>query len=230
MISRMNTGRLAGLFWLLSALTGGFGLLYIRSNVLVSGDAAATAANIAASEFMFRAAVVSGLLSQVFWFLLGLTLFHLFKDVNKRLATLLLASVMIFVGIAVLNTLNYFGVLLILSRPEFLNVFNNQQLDALALFLMRLANGSGQALVEIFWVPFYVSFGLLILRSGYLPRLFGILLLIAGVFFGLNILQKFLVPQFYPALFTQLATLGGAVSGISTILWLLIRGSNASQK
>ncbi|HET6823514.1 MAG TPA: DUF4386 family protein, partial [Anaerolineales bacterium] len=80
-----QTARLAGFLWLLSTVMGGFGLIFIRSNVIVPGDAAATASNILASEFLYRAAIVSGLLSHIFLFFLGLTLFHLFKDVNKRL-------------------------------------------------------------------------------------------------------------------------------------------------
>lgn len=227
--TRMNasksTARLAGLLWLLSTATGGFGLIAIRSNVFVPGDAAATAGNIMASEFLFRAAIVSGLFSQLFLFFLGLTLFHWFKEVNQRLATVLLASVIVSVAIAVVNTLNHFGALLILSGAAFLDVFNIEQRNAMAFIFLRLANSSGQGLLEIFWAPYYFSFGLLLLRSRFLPKIFGILLMIMGVGFALNVFQKFLFPQFYPALFTQLAMFGGALGGIPTMLWLLIKGA-----
>jgi hypothetical protein len=220
-----TTARLAGLLWFLSAVTGGFGLSYIRSNVIVPGDAAATAGNLVASEFLFRAAIVSSLFSQIFLFFLGLALFHLFREANKPLATLLIASVMIAVGIAVVNTLNHFGALLILSQADFLNVFNPEQRNAMALLFLRLANSSGQGLLEIFWAPYYFSFGLLIIRSGFLPRIFGMLLMIMGVGFAINVFEKFLFPQFYPVLFTQLAMFGGALGGIPTIFWLLIKGA-----
>src|SRR5450759_2967186 len=85
MNSTKNTARLAGLLWFLAAVTGGLGLLYVRSSVIVAGDAAATAANIVASESLFRAAIVSSLFSQIFLFFVGLTLFHLFKEVNLSL-------------------------------------------------------------------------------------------------------------------------------------------------
>src|SRR5438067_13801918 len=93
--------KLIGLLWLLSAITGGFALFYVRSHVIVTGNAAATAANIVASEFLFRAAIVSNLLSQVLLFFFGLNLYHLFKDVDRFLARVLLASVMMTVTIAV---------------------------------------------------------------------------------------------------------------------------------
>ena len=114
-----------------------------------------------ASEFLFRAAIVSSLFSQIFMFFFGLTLFHLFKEVNKRLATVFLASVMMTVGIAVVNTLNHFEALLVLSQADYLKVFNPEQLNAMAMISLRLANSSGQGLLEIFWTPFYFSFGLL---------------------------------------------------------------------
>ena len=221
------TARLAGLLWLLCTVTGGFSLAYIRSNVLVREDAAATVGNILASEFMFRAAIVSNLVSQVFLFFLGLTLFRLFKEVHKRLATVLLASVMLTVGLAIANTLNHFGALLLLSGADFLKVFSPEQLNAMVLFLLRLANSPGQGLLEIFWIPYYFSFGLLVIRSRFLPRILGILLMLMAAGFAVNILEKFLFPQFHPALFTQLAMSLGALGGIPTILWLLIMGAKA---
>ena len=226
MNSSKNTARLAGLLWLLSTAAGGFGLIYIRSNILVPGDAAATAGNIMAAESLYRAAIVSSLFSQIFMFFLGLTLFHLFKEVNKRLATVLVASVIIAVTIAFANSLNHFGALLVLGQADYLNVFSAEQLDAIAMTLIRLANSAGQGLLEIFWAPYYFSFGLLTIRSRFLPKVFGILLMIMGAGFAINVFEKFLFPQFYPALFSQLAMLGGALGGIPTMLWLLIKGVN----
>lgn len=225
MNSSKQTARLAGLLWFLSTLTGSFGLLYMRSNVIVPGDAAATASNLMASEFLFRAAIVSSLFSQVFLFFLGLTLFHLFKQANKQLATVLVTAVMISVAIAVVNTLNHFAALMVLSQADYLNVFNAEQRNAMAFTFLRLANGTGQGLLEIFWAPYYCSFGLLILRSRMLPKIFGILLVIMGFGFAINVFEKFLFPQFYPALFSQFAMLGGALGGIPTMFWLLIKGA-----
>jgi len=224
MNSTKKTARLAGLLWLLAVFTGGFGLSYIRSKVIVPEDGAATVANIMASEFLYRAAIVGTLFSQIFMFFFGLTLFRLFKGVHEVLATVFLISIMMTVGIAVVNTLNHFEALLILSQADYLKVFNPEQLKALAMTSVRLANSSGQGLLEIFWAPYYFSFGLLIIRSKFLPRVLGILLMIMGVGFATNILEKFLIPQFHPVMFTRLAMTLGALGGIPTILWLLIMG------
>jgi Domain of unknown function (DUF4386) len=224
MNSSKNRARLAGLLWFLVAVTGGFSLFYVRSKVIISGDAAATAGNIVASEFLFRAAIVSNLFSQVFLFFFGLIVYRLFKEVNKALATVFLTSVMMTVAIAVVNAFNSFAALLVLSPADYLKAFTPEQLNALAMIFLRLNNSFGQGLLEIFWVPFYFSFGLLIIKSGYLPKILGIMMLLMSVGFAINILDKFLVPQFYPALFTRLAMTLSALGVLPTIFWLLVKG------
>lgn len=223
MNSKKKTARLVGLLWLLAAVTGGFGLVYIRSYVIVSGDVAATVANLRASEFLFRSAIVSTLFSQMFLFFFGLTLFSLFNEVHRVLATVLLISIMMSAGIGVVNTLNHFGALLVLSQADYLKVFSPEQLNATAMIFLRLAN-SGQGLLEIFWTPYFFALGLLIIKSKYAPKILGILLMIMSVGYAINILDKFLIPQFHPMMFTRLAMSLGLLGGIPTILWLLIKG------
>jgi hypothetical protein len=224
-----KTARRAGLLWLLTAIAGGFGFAYIRSSVIVTGDAAATAGNLLASETMFRAAVTGCVIAEVFLFFFALQLFRLFKEFDKRLATILLLSVLMTVGIGVVNQVNNFGALYVLTQPDFLKAFSAGQIDTIAAFLLRQANNTGQGLLEIFWVPYYFSFGLLVIRSGYLPKILGILLMIMSFGFAVNLLDKFLIPTFYPEAFTRLAMTLGALGGIPTMLWLLIKGANPKE-
>lgn len=229
MDSTKRTARLAGLFWLLMAITGGFGLFFIRSYVIVPGDAATTAANLIASESIFRLAVTGTLVAQIFFFFFGLALYRLFRETDKRLARVLLASIMMTAGIGTVNQLNNFGALMVLSGQDFLKVFSPEQLNAIAMIFLRQANSSGQGLLEIFWIPYYFTFGLLIIRSGQLPKLLGILLIIGSAGFAVNLLDKFLVPTFYPAAFTQLAMTLSAIGVLPTMLWLLIKGANPKE-
>jgi hypothetical protein len=225
MNSTKKQGHLAGFLWLLSAITGGWGMSYIRSNILVPGDAAATAAHIVASESWFRAAIVGGLLSQLCLFFFGLVLFQLFRETGRQLATVLLTAIVITVAVAVVNVLNLWGALLILTPTDYLKAFSQDQLNAMAMTLLRLNNSLGQALVELFWIPYFFAFGLLVLKSRLLPKILGLLLLIMSAGFAANDLTKFLSPHFYPGFFTQLAMFLGALGGIPTMLWLLIRGA-----
>src|SRR2546428_7265377 len=139
-----KTARLAGLLFLLAMVTGGFGLFYIRSYVIVPGDAAATVANIKASEFFYRAAIVGILFSQLFLLFFGLTLFRLFEEVDRALATVFLIAIIMTVGIAIVNTLNHYSALLILSQADYLKAFTPEQLNAMAMNSIRLANSAGQ--------------------------------------------------------------------------------------
>src|ERR1051325_3858003 len=88
-------GQVVGLLWLLCTALGGWGMSYIRSNILVRGDAAATDAHLIASESPFRAAIVGILLSQVLLLFFGLALYRLFKAVDRCSALVLLTSILI---------------------------------------------------------------------------------------------------------------------------------------
>jgi hypothetical protein len=225
MNSIKKQGHVVGLLWLLCTAAGGWSMSYIRSNILVAGDAAATAAHLVASENLFRLAIVSILLSQVLLLFFGLALFRLFRPVDRCNAILLLASIMITVGMAVVNTLNLCAALALLSPLDYLKAFTPEQRNALVMVFLRLNNSFGQALVELFWAPYFFAFGLLVIKSRYLPKIFGCLLMIMSAGYAINILTKFLVPQFYPATFTTLAMALGALGGLPPMIWLLFRGA-----
>ena len=85
-------------------------------------------------------------------------------------------------------------------------------------------NNSGIGLLELFTALSLLCFGLLIIKSKYMPKILGILLIIASFGFPINTFTKLLIPQFYPATFTRLAMFCGALGGIPIILWFLIKG------
>ena len=225
MNSIKKQGQVVGLLWLLCTGLGGWGMAYIRSNILVPGDASATAAHLIASESPFRAAIVGILLSQVLLLFFGLALYRLFKAVDRCSALVLLTSILITVGIAVVNTLNLFAALALLSPADYLKAFTPEQRNALAMVFLRLNNSSGQGLVELFWTPYFFAFGLLVIKSRYLPKILGFLLILMSAGYAINTLTKFLALQFYPAAFTALAMALGALGGLPTMIWLLFRGA-----
>lgn len=216
--------RRAGLLWLLAAVTGGVAMSYVRGHVYVPGDAAATAEAIVSDPFRFRVAIVGALVSQLAMLFLALELYRVFAPADRPLSRVLLVSMTVGVALACANQLPNFVALLWLAPEPSLQVFSQAQREALALTLLRVQNGAAQGLLEIFWTPFYVAFGLLAWRTRALPRVLGALLVMMGVGFAVNILDKFLFPQFQPALFTKLAMGLGALGAIPTMLWLLVRG------
>ena len=220
--SLKRTARLAGLFWLLGATVASFGLVYVRPKLIVFADAAATANNILANESLFRLGIAGNLLGQIFLLFFGITAYRLFKQVDKTWTSVFLTFVLISAAIAIVNSLNNIAVLVVLSKVDYLNVFGQEQLNALMMIFLRL-NNFGIGLAELFLSPYLFALGLLVIKSKFLPRLLGILPIIGSFGFLINTFTKILVPQFYPATFTQLAMFGGSLL-LPTILWLLIKG------
>ena len=227
MNSSKNTARLAGLFWLLTAATTGFSLVYVRPHMIVSGDGAATVNNIIAFESLFRAGIASSILGQIFALFFGLTIFRLFKG-NKTLAMVFLTSLLVGVGVGVVNSLSNLGALTLVTNPDYVRAFQPEQLNALAMTFLRM-NNFGIGLMEIFTALYMFSFGLLIIRSGYIPRILGILLMIGACAFPINTFTKLLLPQFYPVLMTKITMFLNAFGPPATMLWLLIKGVKEPQ-
>ncbi|HEX8198372.1 MAG TPA: DUF4386 domain-containing protein [Pyrinomonadaceae bacterium] len=229
MNSLKRAARLAGLLWLLSVVPTGFSLMYVRPKLIVFGDAAATASNILANEPLFRMAIASNLFSSIILLFFGLTVFRLFKGVNKTLATFLLISILVTVAVGVVNSLNNLGALVVLSNADYLKAFQPEQINALMMIFLRL-NNFGIGIIELFSALYLFTFGLLIIKSKYIPGISGVLLMIGASAFPINTFTKILFPQFYPAIITQLTMLFNSLGAPLTILWLLIKGAKEQQQ
>jgi hypothetical protein len=217
-LSPRKTARMAGLFYLIFILTTVLAT-YIRGRFIVSGDAAATAINIMSSPELFRVGFVIELISAVFFVLAAWALYVLLKPVNKNLALLFLLLNLGGVVVECLNALNLFAALQILSGINYLNVFQTDQLQAMAMTSLNLYT-NGFLIAQIFFSAWLLPLGYLVYKSRFLPRLLGVLLILD--FFG-NMswfLQGFLLPDY-----GILAYPGNAISFIAEIsltAWLLI--------
>jgi len=221
--------RIPGLIWLASAIAGGFGLGFIRNGLLVANDAAATIANVQSSEFLYRLAITGTLVSQMLMVFFVVELFRRFRLINLRLALALSISFVIAAAFAAFNTLNHFAALFILASAEIFKGFSPEQISSTAYALIRIANGPGQGVIELFWPTAYFTFGLLTMRSRVAPPVLGYLLMLMGCGFAVNLANKFLFPTFYPLQFTQFAMLCGGIGGLPNMLWWAIRGVPRSE-
>jgi hypothetical protein len=223
MASTRNPGRVAGLWYLLLCILGPVRLIYIPSKLFISGDAAATAGNIAAHEWLFRIGIVSDVLAAVVLIFLTLAFYRLFKDVDQYLAVL----VIIFGGVMpalidLVNVVHDAGALMIAEGPAFLSVFDKPQRDALAMLLLRLHSQQITA-AEILWGLWLFPLAILIYRSRFLPRFLGVWLVINGLAYVILSFSGLLMPRYQHTLFMwfQPALLGEVV----LMLWLLIKGA-----
>jgi len=222
MNSRKKKARVAGLIYLSMALTAPFGFLYVPSKLIVQGDATATANNITAHEMLFRLGIVSGLVSGVIFLFTVLALHELLKDVNQRLAVQMVTLVLVSVAIIFVNELNNLAALMLLSGADYLSAFPADQLHALALQFLRL-HERGLVVNEIFWGLWLLPFGLLVFRSGFLPRFLGIWLVLNGIAYLVSSFTALLLPDYQDVV--SLAVMPAVLGEVAIVLWLLIKGA-----
>jgi len=223
MNSTKEAARTAGVLYFLSSLPAPFSLLYIPSVFMVMGDATATANKIRTSPLLFRVGIVAELISATTFIFMGLAFYHLLKGVNKKHALLMLTLVLISVPISFLNELNRVAALMLSNGAHIAGALDQPQLDALAMAFFHL-HGSGLLLAQIFWGLWLFPFGVLVYRSGFLPRILGVLLIPAGFGYVAASLTSLLLPAYGDIVFHIAGMLGGLGEG-STMLWLLIKGA-----
>ena len=195
MNSPRSTARIAGALYLLSAVAAGVPLIYVPSALIVPGDAAATANKILASEMVFRVCIVSELVGAVIFIFLVRALYRLLHEVNKTHASLMVTLVLISVPITFLNVLNEIAALTLLHGDQLGSALDTPQRDALALLFLGL-HGDGVNLANIFFGLWLFPFGLLVMRSGFLPRILGALLILNGFAWVAVSLTAFLLPAY----------------------------------
>ena len=167
--------RYAGFLYIFMCVTGLPGLLFIPHALIVNGDALATANHLRAAPTLLRWGIASELFHQVVFAYLALALYRLFRPVDRDHAMQMLLLVVMSVPIMFLNTLNELAALILVGAPSFLAPFTRPQLDALAYLFLRL-HEEGIGVVDVFWSLWLVPFGLLVIRSRFLPRALGVLL------------------------------------------------------
>jgi hypothetical protein len=218
-----KTARIAGFLYLLFIPLAFFGFPYGPSHLFVPGDAATTANNIMAAASQFRLSMVINLFGAIFNVFVVLALYRLLKAVNKNMAALMVVFILLSTPIGMLNELNHVAVLLLLSGADYLTPFTASQLQALVLFFHDL-HQYGLSIDQVFWGLWLLPMGYLVFKSGFLPRILGLLLIIGGVGWLTEFLTALLLPN------------GGVKIVMFTSwgevlfpLWLLVKGVNVEQ-
>jgi hypothetical protein len=216
-----KTARIAASLSLIMIPFALFGIMWV-SSLIVPGDAAITVNNIIASESLFRLSIGSSLLIQIGHILLVLILYKLLKAVNKNHALLMVIFLLVGAPIAMLNELNRFAVLLLLNGADYLTAFTADQLPAQVMLFLDL-HEYGVFISTIFWGLWLFPFGYLVFKSGYIPRILGVLLIIAGLGYLIDFVAFFLFPNF--------PSIGQFMTWAELVwpFWLLIKGVNVEQ-
>ncbi len=214
--------RKAGLLYLLMAGTSGFGLMYFQNSVFVAGDAVATVNNIVAKGWMVPFAMLVELAGQVVFLFLALALYNLFKPVDKRMSVQLVLLVAASVPFTFAVTLFQVGAIIASLNPSFLSTLHLSAGVSLAMLCAEIYR-RGIMLAGIFWGLWLLPFGMLTVRSGFIPKVIGILLLAGGIAYLIDSVAYFLVPDVYTTV-NAILILPMSTGEFVAIFWLLFRG------
>ena len=222
-MTRQQTARLGGGLYLAMGLPGAFALVYIPKVFIVPGDATATAARIAASAGLYRFGILADLLCGVFAIWLAMVLYDLFRDVDRTQARLMVGFVLGMMAIGSVLTILMAAPLVLTSGSTYLSAFDKHQLDALTLGFWALRI-QGVRAATMYWGVWLLPMGILVYKSGFLPRLLGVLVIIAGCSYVIDSFAYFFLPH-QAAIVALVSTLPQAVGEIGFAGWMLIKGA-----
>lgn len=212
-------------------MAGGLYLIYMvthiisdvwRDSFIVSGNAAATIGNIMAHKGLFTVTVVGDLLAAALFFLTAWALYVLLKPVNKNLALLFLLLNLGGVAVQCSVDLFLFASQLLMNGSDTLNVFQADQLQALAMFFFDLRE-KGFTVAQLFYGAWLFPLGYLVYKSGFLPKLLGIVLMVHCFTWMSTFFQSFLFPGFNAITYVSYPL--GFIAEFGLTLWLLIMGA-----
>jgi hypothetical protein len=218
--SPRSKARIAGVFYLLTTLTRMFVEIFVRNRLVVSDDAAATATNILAHEPLWWWGFAADIIAFASYIALTALLYELFKPVNRSLSLVAAFFSLVACVVQAISSLFHLAPLVLLGGARYLSVFTVEQLQALALVFLKLRAAAYHNIGLVFFGLYCLLVGILILRSTFLPRILGVLLVLAGLSYVL-----FLSPPLVRSLQPYILVFPG-VGQISLTLWLLVIGVN----
>lgn len=216
-----RTARLAGGLYLASVPFALFGFFYVPSALVVPGDAATTSRNIMASEWLFRSGTVSWLLAHIIFIFLVLVLYRLLRPVNKDHAVLMVVLALLSIPIVFLNEVNQLAVLHLLRSAND-GTLTATQLHAQVMLFLDMRQ-SGILVAQVFYGLWLLPLGALVFKSGFLPRLLGVLLMIAAAGYVIDSGTQLLFPGL--ATISQFTFIGELLFAF----WLLVKGVNVER-
>jgi hypothetical protein len=228
MYSEKKIARVTGILYLIIFFANIFAYFFVSESLSVPGDAAATASNIMASESLYRAGLVSYLIVFLSDIAIAILLYGLLKPVNKTVAMIFMVTRLMQTAVHGVNLLNFMFPLLLLNGADYLTVFAPAQLQAAALLFLN-AHHYGVLISEAFFMVSTLLLGYLVYKSDLFPGILGILLAIAGLFYGLDSFGIFLMPQ-HEAFIAEIMQAPVIIGELSFTLYLLVKGVRAPQR
>jgi hypothetical protein len=221
MTSTRTLARIAGVLYLTVAVCSLFAELYVRSGVVVPGDAAATADNIRASATLFRLGFVVDLVQATCFLLTAMALYLLLRHVNRLVAAAMVTLVAVSVAIMCLNLLNQLVALSIATDGDYASALGPAGSDALAALFAEMQH-DGFLIAQMFFGLWLLPLGYLVVRSGYVPRALGVLLALGGVGYLVDLFARFLALGAAERI-SPFVLAPALVGEVAFVAWLLVK-------
>jgi hypothetical protein len=216
-----KTARLAGLLYLSVVISGMFSLLYVRGQLAIQPTPAETVANLLAHDTLIRVNLVVGLVSVLLFLFVALTLYQLLKDVNRPMAAVMFILVLIQIPEASVSQLLEYGALELARGAEALSSIGQAQRESLSVLCLHM-NDKGTLLAHFMWGFWLFPLGALIYRSGFIPRILGVWIIINGAAYIVQYATGLFAPRFSATL--SLYTMPALLGEVALTFWLLIVG------
>ncbi|HYL08097.1 MAG TPA: DUF4386 domain-containing protein [Candidatus Udaeobacter sp.] len=225
MNSPKRLARIAGVLYLINAIFSGFAFAYVLGKIFVAGDAARTAANVAANPELIRVGVVADLFQGTEWLVLALTLYVLLRHVHQTAAWAMVVLVAVGSAIVCLNDVFQFESVRVATDRSYAAALGAAGSSALVLLLLEIHH-YGFLAAQIFFGLWLVPFGYLAYKSAMFPKALGVALVAGGACYLVGLLAVFLVPDSGEKINT-LVTIPSAVAELAMALYLVVFGAEA---
>lgn len=224
-----KTARIAGILYLIVVITGIVSLGYIPKQLIVWEDKVATFNNILKNENLFRLGIFSSVICYLAFIFLPIVLRELFKTVNKLVADVMVISVLVSIPISFFNLYNKYIILDILHKEEYLKIYNESQLQSLVMFHLNQYE-YGIFISTFFWGLWLLPLGYLVYKSGFIPKIFGILLMLGCFGYIVNFSGNTLFADYQEWGISKIIGKIPSVAEIGICFWLLLFGIKNSKK
>ena len=226
--SRKKTARLAGFIYLITVISGVFSLLYVPSQLIDWESSTTTLGNIQASLLLFKLGAVAEIICYVAFLVLPLVLFKLFQKTNKDISILMVLLVVVGASISFVAISHKFDVISLLGSERSFN-FKDFQLEQ--HIMVALESYYNVILIaQVFWGLWLFPFGYLVYKSGFLPKILGLFLMLGCLGYLTEFLGEIFIDNYFDTLLSDIAGIPSGIGEIGTCLWLLIVGAKKEVK
>lgn len=218
--SQLKIARIAGLLYTLMIPLGVFGIMYVPSTIIVTGNIEGTINNILTNIGIFRLSVICALVVQICHIFIVLLLYKLLMTVNRNMALFMVIFMLVSIPITIVNELNHYAIILLVN-----NGGTSAHQTSYLIDLFFKLHEYGILIAGIFWGLWLFPMGYLVLKSSFLPKIIGIFLMVACCGYVIDSILKLALPSYAATIIAKLLEIT-MYGEILFPLWLLIRGIN----